>query len=223
MSTQLQLFIKAPVLGEVKTRMQPVLTPQQSLLLHKELVCRAADIAHDWLKTTLVSNSTASHSVRLMLAGTVPVEDNFVPGLNLPVSPQIGENLGQRMLNGLQSGFDHSDRVLIIGGDCPFIDREYLHQAEVLLVGVDVVLGPAFDGGYVMIGARRQCSGRLAAIFADIDWGTDQVLLQTLERAKQAALSVHCMEPLSDIDMPADLLRLSDEGLAQTPLALWSR
>ena len=105
-----------------------------------------------------------------------------------------------------------SASLLIIGSDCPSIDESYLKTAlEQLAGGIDVVLGPAEDGGYVLIGLNA-ANNRL---FSDIDWGTDRVLVQTLTRARKLGLSSVCMDVLWDLDRPTDLDRLEE---LDTPL-----
>jgi len=93
-------------------------------------------------------------------------------------------------------------RVLVIGTDCPEIEPSILAEAFEALSRTDVVLGPALDGGYYLIGLRvnQPC------LFRGIDWGTENVLRQTLENARQLRCSVRQVKPLSDVDYPEDLL-----------------
>jgi len=100
--------------------------------------------------------------------------------------------------------------LVLIGTDCPAMDAGYLEEAfRVLESGIPLVLGPAEDGGYVLIG----CTGMPpAGLFEGIDWGTERVLAQT--RARIAALGHGHQElpPLSDIDRPEDLTCLARAG-----------
>jgi rSAM/selenodomain-associated transferase 1 len=93
-------------------------------------------------------------------------------------------------------GFEDSDAVLIFGTDCPYIDSFDLGAALEAIQSSDVVLGPAKDGGYWTIGLSQPQS----ALFEGISWSTDQVLEQTLERAKQRALNCRLLRELEDVD-----------------------
>ena len=93
-------------------------------------------------------------------------------------------------------------RVLVIGTDCPEIEPSILAEAFEALSRTDVVLGPALDGGYYLIGLRANRPD----LFRGIDWGTENVLRQTLEIARQSRYSVRQLKPLSDVDYPEDLL-----------------
>ena len=98
---------------------------------------------------------------------------------------------------------DGANQAIIIGTDCPLMSPAYIAQAESALETADVVLGPAEDGGYVLIGCKRA----EPALFRDIDWGTDQVLEQTLRAASQAQRSVAVLDTLWDVDRPEDWQR----------------
>lgn len=193
-------FAKAPVPGEVKTRMQPHLNPKQCAQLQRSLIrstCR-----------TVVEASIAP--VELWVMGKDP--ENFfqslcreVPGISLV--KQQGRDLGERMHQAFEEALGRANPVLLIGSDCPFFTESYLKAAmEHLIQGHNAVLGPAADGGYVMIGLCKAD----ALIFHDIDWGTDKVLAQTRVRQEQLAWSWAEMPILSDIDEPKDLSKLEN-------------
>ena len=96
-------------------------------------------------------------------------------------------------------------QVLVVGTDCPLIDKTYLNSAfEALQHGNGVVLGPAEDGGYVLIGMKRFNY----ALFAGISWGTDRVLEQTRAALVRTGWTWSELEPLWDIDRPDDLYRM---------------
>ena len=107
------------------------------------------------------------------------------------------------MINAFQTAFDAGhDRAIIIGSDCPGITTEYLRDAFAQLKAHDLVLGPALDGGYTLLGLRRPTPG----LFENMTWSTEQVLTDTLERASAAGLGVHQLAPLSDVDYVEDWL-----------------
>lgn len=185
-------FAKAPEPGKVKTRMQPQLTAEQSLSLHCRLVKRTYQ--------TLVHSAVAT--VELWTSGGDRCQ--FFRDLEprAILREQRGADLGVRMHHALADGLDRYEAVVLVGSDCPFLSPEVLSEALGLLVAdKDCVLGPATDGGYVLIGLTRNS----VELFADIDWGTDQVLAQTRSRLRQLGWQWAELTPLSDIDKPEDL------------------
>lgn len=100
-------------------------------------------------------------------------------------------------------------KALIIGTDCPTMDAAVLQQALEALDEVDVVLQPAEDGGYTLIGMRDYWP----QLFKDIAWGSSQVLTQSLERAESLGLKVRLLPLAWDLDRPEDYQRAVDEGL----------
>jgi len=187
-------FAKAPQLGRVKTRMQPVLSEQQSLALHCQLVQRTHRTIH----------REALCQSQLWVSG----EDRsgFFQCLEpLPeIIPQHGEDLGERMHRAIAAGLNQKKAVVLIGSDCPAIDSDYLRKALAALNSVDLVLGPAADGGYVLI-AMKQAEPK---VFEGVDWSTSRVLQQTRDNLSALVLSHHELPLLNDIDHPEDLIHL---------------
>jgi rSAM/selenodomain-associated transferase 2/rSAM/selenodomain-associated transferase 1 len=123
-------------------------------------------------------------------------------GQGVEYQPQGEGDLGARMASAFRSAFEAgADRVVTIGTDCPGVDAAYLEVAFQQLENSDLVLGPASDGGYTLIGLRRS----LPELFTGVDWGTDAVFRQTMAIAHTLNLSIHCLEPLTDVDRPEDL------------------
>ena len=111
-------------------------------------------------------------------------------------------DLGQRMHRAFEDSFvAGSKATVILGTDCPGVTPDILDQAFTLLRNQNLVLGPATDGGYYLIGLRRP----IAELFMDIDWGTETVLRQTLAATEQVGVNIAWLPPLSDIDTPEDL------------------
>jgi len=98
---------------------------------------------------------------------------------------------------------ENVEQAILIGSDIPDIDAAYLRQAFDLLADHQMVLGPALDGGYCLIGFNQGCFTKSG--FHNIPWSTNQVLKLTLIAAKQAGLSVGLLSPLRDIDTVEDL------------------
>lgn len=186
-------FAREPLPGRVKTRMMPHLSPERAADLHCELV--------RWTTSALISAGLGP--VELAVAGNTG-HDLFQHCLWLGVeglSLQRGSDLGERMYNAISNGLGRCDRVILVGSDCPGIDRAYLLQAEAALNDSDLVLGPATDGGYVLIGANLVCP----EIFQGIAWGTETVLADTRRSIRAAGMSWAELPPLADIDRPEDL------------------
>jgi rSAM/selenodomain-associated transferase 1 len=187
-------FAKAPQLGQVKTRMQPVLSLEQSLALHCQLVQRvhqtlhAEGLCHSQLWITGVDDSGFFQSLK-------PRPE---------VKHQHGDDLGERMFSSIAAGLEHRSAVVLIGSDCPAITSDYLRTALCALSRVDVVLGPAADGGYVLVGMKKA----EREIFAGVAWGTSRVLQQTRERLRAIKRSCFELPVLNDIDRPEDLIHL---------------
>lgn len=184
------IFSKAPESGKVKTRMRPFLTEAQCLELHLTL-----------LRDVLAKASGTQNEVYLYLSG--PASLPFDPGV--PVLEQHGTDLGERMLNAFSERLEDHDRVVIVGIDSPSFESGRFEEAFGLLKDHDIVLGPAQDGGYYLIGLSKL----LPEVFHGIDWGTEAVFHQTLSAA--ANRSVAELPVCYDIDTPEDLDRLRNE------------
>ncbi len=134
---------------------------------------------------------------------------SFVPAADAWPSPpfekytQVGEDLGSRMKNAFQFAFERgAKRVIIIGSDCPGITTELLQTALTALLDHEVVVGPALDGGYYLLGMQDF----YPSLFDEIAWSTEQVAAQTLAAAQQLGLSVAQLPALSDVDYLEDWL-----------------
>jgi len=190
-------FAKRPQVGHVKTRLIPAIGAQGACDLHQKL------LRHCW--QTLNSVQLAAMELWLDSAEFSPFFDTLKPAV-ASIEIQQGANLGERMSNAVEQVLQRSDAVVIIGSDCPVLDGEYVDAAlQSLYDGADVVLGPASDGGYVLIGMSRH----LPQVFDDIDWGSDQVLKQTRTCLKACGSQWHELAQLWDVDRPEDLDRLN--------------
>jgi len=192
------VFAKAPRAGTVKTRLIPTLGPEGAAAVHRLLA------------THTVATLSRSRLAPLTLCVTPDVDDPFLRALarraGMALEAQHGADLGERMAAALRHAQAGATRVLLVGTDCPNLDETYLEEAlDALDGGAEVVLGPAQDGGYVLIGLSRPVDGRL---FADIDWGTERVLAQTRARLQALGWSYRELPPRWDVDRPEDLARL---------------
>ncbi len=184
------IFSKSADLGNVKTRLQPFLTPEQSLELHTVLL-------KDSIQKTLQANADPI----LYLAG--PSNLDFAPGIQ--IRRQVGNDLGERLLNSFQDMFPLYSKVIVIGTDSPTFPLAAFDEAFLRLDNHDVVIGPSEDGGYYLLAL----SDIVPEIFRNIPWGTSGVLHATLSSLGKRKVSM--LEGCFDIDFPADLARLREE------------
>jgi rSAM/selenodomain-associated transferase 2/rSAM/selenodomain-associated transferase 1 len=199
----LMQFAREPVPGEVKTRLQPPLSAEQAADLHSAMVVQTTD--------TLCNSRLAP--VHLWVSGE-PAAALFTQCRRLGVAQvrvQGPGDLGARMAQAFQAGLQCSLGVILVGSDAPSIDADYLQDAARQLQDKDLVLGPALDGGYVLIALKRFYPG----LFEDIEWGSDRVLEATLRQARELNLEVGLLNALADIDRPEDL-RLLPENLRRS-------
>jgi rSAM/selenodomain-associated transferase 1 len=193
-SQRLLVFAKAPLAGEVKTRLQPRFTPQQSAAIHRRLVEHCLATVSTLADTVIELWVGSEHPWWAELAATYSLELHY----------QQGADLGERMATAFQQALPMADKVVVIGTDCPFIDVGYLQQAFQQLDKHDLVIGPADDGGYVLLGLKQP----QPSLFQQVSWGSDQVLQQTLQRAQRSHLQCAQLAAHMDIDRPADVERL---------------
>ena len=188
------ILARAPIPGQAKTRLIPVLGATGAAALHRWLLHRtvATALAADVGPVTLWCAGDPEH----------PDFEHCRAFGAVAMRPQPEGDLGVRMLAALRES--PTETTLVIGTDCPALTATHLHEAAQTLVVHDAVILPAEDGGYVMIGARSP----RPELFAAIDWGTTRVMAQTRQRL--AALGWRWDEPatLWDVDRPEDLARL---------------
>ena len=189
------VFVKYPEPGKSKTRLIPAIG-----------ATKAAEIQHQMSLLTLATAREFSHrtgnDVEIRFTGSTAEAMATLYGSDLRYREQSEGDLGERLRLAIDEGFySGAPNVVVIGTDCPALTVAHIAAAQDALAETDVVLGPAFDGGYYLIGLRQpQCE-----LFEGIAWSTNQVLQQTLNAAKRAGLSVRLLETLADIDRPEDL------------------
>ena len=188
------VFAKAPIPGEVKTRLMPFLSAGKAAALHRNLV-------NHTLRTMVC---LPHYTVELWVGSQHSWWDELAAQYGLAVFEQRGENLGERMSLALENTLQRSEQVVIVGTDCPSISAQYLQQAFDGVEQSGVVIGPADDGGYVLLGLNRS----LPWLFNAMPWGGDDVFATTVARLQQAELNWLELESLMDIDRPEDLIRL---------------
>ncbi|MBD2362444.1 TIGR04282 family arsenosugar biosynthesis glycosyltransferase [Anabaena minutissima FACHB-250] len=187
------IFTRYPEPGKTKTRMIPALG-----------TLGAADLQRQMTEYTLSQAQALQNSISIEVrfaGGDLQLMQEWL-GYSLLYQCQGEGDLGDRMARSLFDSFEkNAAQVIIIGTDCPDANSQILAQAFAQLQTFDLVLGPALDGGYYLIGLRRF----IPELFLNINWGTDQVLQQTVDVAKKLNISYVCLPALSDIDRPEDL------------------
>lgn len=188
------VFQKNAILGKVKTRLAYEMGEKRALEIYKYLV-----------KLTYLALEDVPVPIWTYFSDFIPetvnklVEKTFL---------QQGQNLGERIANAFVRSFESGmDKVVLIGTDCPTIQNQELIQAFDALTTSDLVVGPATDGGYYLIGMK--C--RAAYLFEGIAWSTPRVLSQTLNLASQHGLTTTLLRELDDIDTQEDWQRYSSQ------------
>ena len=189
----LLLFTRAPVPGETKTRLIPLLGVQGAAEFH-EIV----------LSETL-ANAKASIFETVEIWCEPDINHTFLQQCSLDFSStlhiQHGNDLGERMHHATNEALVINNFVVLIGSDCPAITTDILNQSyQALSSGKDAVLGPSYDGGYYLIGLKKTNPG----IFQDISWGKSDVADKTRRILNRQGLDYVELEELTDIDTPDD-------------------
>lgn len=197
---RIAVFARAPVAGEAKTRLAPLLGAEGAAALHEALVRRA------------LATATAS--------GAGPVELWCSPDARHPffarcaadhgvsLREQRGADLGARMGAAFAAALGENASLVVIGSDCPALTPAILREAAQALGTHDAVIAPAEDGGYVLVGL----SGPDPGLFAGIAWGGPTVMAETRARLARSGTKWKELGTFWDIDRPEDYARLEREG-----------
>jgi hypothetical protein len=186
------VFVRAPAAGRVKTRLTPPLSPQQANDLYLAFLVDLCGRLRDSTK----------YRPTIFLAGARVPQLDEVLDPRWPVVAQAEGHLGDR----LRAAFDlllrePGERAVVIGSDSPDLPLAYLKRAFMLLKHRDVVIGPAVDGGYYLIGLRRPAP----SLFEGNHWGTELVLDKTLDAVERDNLTLGLLAPWYDVDDDASL------------------
>ncbi len=197
---QVAVFAKAPVPGEVKTRLVPLLGPEDAAELHATLVRRALATARE-ARVGPVSLWCTPETGHPFFAACAAAFD-------VSLLQQRGGHLGERMARAFERLLD-SGPALLVGSDCPSLRPEDLRAAAGSLATHDAVIQPAEDGGYVLVGLGKAVPG----IFEGIRWGESSVMRETRTRLRKAGATWREMPVRWDVDRPEDYRRLLSSGL----------
>ena len=204
----LVIFAKAPIAGQVKTRLCPALTEDEAATLHGSFVL-------DTLERTKAAASTFKLPFDRFLACAPSSAHVFFRIMEarhgVTLLEQEGENLGARMRHSFDHLFSRGYRhIFLVGTDVPSLPLTHYRDAFTSLNAHDLVLGPAHDGGYYLIGMSRPHP----ALFENIPWSTDQVLTLTQQKAAAEGLKTAILPLWNDVDTLEDLQELIDDCMA---------
>ncbi|WP_377475785.1 MAG: TIGR04282 family arsenosugar biosynthesis glycosyltransferase [Microcoleus anatoxicus] len=198
-SEQLIIFTRYPAPGKAKTRLIPVLGKEGAANLHRLMTQRT-------IARALSLQNSRQLSVEIHYTGSSQQLMEDWLGTEIIYHQQSEGDLGARMLAAFQKSFNLGiEKVAIIGTDCPKLKQQMLAKAFDDLSDKDLVLGPAKDGGYYLIGLR--CV--IPELFDGIQWGSNEVFADTLAIAKKLGLNIGILPTLVDIDRPEDLIGLN--------------
>ena len=223
----LVLFARLPVLGQVKTRLTPRFTPEEALALHRALLI-------DSLALVSHCAELAVAACRLYLSEEGPLDGEMIARLG-SISPRIqsGADLGERLLHAFQECLAEGVReIVVLGSDSPHLPAGYVARAFEELGKAEVVVGPARDGGYYLLGASRLHT----ALLTEMPWGTAQLYRETVRRARKEGIPIASLPAWYDVDLPESVVQLWQDlslrharGDSDMPLACftlletWSR
>lgn len=204
----LQIFAKAPVPGQCKTRLMPALGAAGAARLHERLVLHRLEMARAWQQATQKAVQQAGPDACIELWCAPDTQHAFFAAcareFNVTLQQQTGPDLGARMWLALCGALARGERPVLIGTDCPWLGTQDITAAFAALDQADAVVAPAHDGGYVLAGLARA----VPELFANIAWGTAKVMAATRKAAARTHTHLAELRTLHDLDTPADLARL---------------
>ncbi len=200
---RIAVFAKAPVAVRVKTRLAPLLGDEGTAALHMQLLHRAlmTAVESDLGRGELWCAPDTSH----------PFFSSCASQYGVRLRAQSGDDLGARMNHAFAAVHAEGEPLVLIGSDCPVLDRSTLRDAVAALASNDAVFAPAEDGGYVLVGLARPAP----RIFEGIAWSTPSVMQATRERLVSAGLRWKELPTYWDVDRPEDYARAKHEGLLE--------
>lgn len=186
------LFVKNPILGEVKTRLAETVGDEEALIVYVKLLKHTREVA---LKCAAERTVFYSKNV---------VQSDQWSGGNFKKTVQRGADLGERMDRAFQEQFDKgASKMILIGSDCYELEPGHLNAAFKALDKSDFVVGPAEDGGYYLMGMKQPAT----FVFEGIRWSTSEVFDETRRAILSRGFTLDVLEKLPDIDTQEDLLK----------------
>jgi uncharacterized protein len=192
--TVISVFLKAPVKGFVKTRLASVIGDDAALKIYIRFVKHTFDLL-----------SQTRYPVQVYFYPTHEIKKILkLMGDTIPLTPQKGNHLGERMKNAIKDAFSKGfEKVILIGTDIPGLSADIIDDAVLSLNEYPAVIGPSMDGGYYLIGFHS--AGFLPDIFTDMSWGTSEVFKKTMNCFAERNMHVRVLSQCRDIDTYKDL------------------
>ncbi|RMH31167.1 MAG: glycosyltransferase [Nitrospirae bacterium] len=208
----LVIFAKAPIPGQVKTRLCPPLTPDEAATLHGSMVMDT------------IERSRALRDVTRVLACTPTHTHPFFQALGarhpIVLWDQVGDDLGARLHHAVQTACDRGARsVILVGTDLPTFQTSLATEALKMLAQYDLVIGPTLDGGYYLLALKTPAP----SLFSQIPWSTDQVRAWTEQAARELGFSIGMLPMQRDLDTIDDLHAFIEELHAQQASGISTR
>lgn len=197
MNVLLMVMCKAPVEGQVKTRLMTKYSAKEAMQWHQSMARTVIERAQRLFTKVVIAVDDMTHP--------------FFTSFELPLLAQGEGELGERMSQVMLKSCGKNEAIIFLGTDSPHMPDERLIQAREALQRYDVVLGAVEDGGYDLIAMRQPYPEMLQGI----DWGTDQVLQQSVNIAERCGLSCHVLDVSFDVDTPDMLVRAIQMGWHQ--------
>lgn len=193
--SRLIVFVRHPVAGKVKTRLVPALGEEGAASLYRGL-------AEHTLKWASCLTRKDANALEVRFDGGSAKDMEGWLGAGLRFVPQGDGDIGERMARAFRESFQSGiKKAVLVGTDIPELSLFHIREAWKALDSRDLVLGPTIDGGYCLVGLRRDAPG----IFRGLEWGTKAVFAATLAKAAAAGLTVRTLARMQDVDVPDDL------------------
>ncbi|MCA9039605.1 MAG: TIGR04283 family arsenosugar biosynthesis glycosyltransferase [Planctomycetaceae bacterium] len=200
------LFARYPEPGKTKTRLHSAFTPEEATDIYRSLLNHTLELVRQFSRNR-------GCRVTLYFTGGNADKMRSLVGKDIPLMPQVGESLGDRLVQSINAASDAgAERIVVIGTDCFELSEADLHAAFDSLKKSNLVIGPANDGGYYLIGM----TGPFPALFESISWGTESVFQETVTRANEANCKFALLSTHNDVDYPENLVSIR----AVTPISL---
>ncbi len=195
----LYLFAKAPVPGQVKTRMQPQLTAVQSARLATQMLRQSVEkVCQFWRGKLILTVSPTSD---------YPLFQDLARNNNLDLEIQMAGDLGEKMLYVLRKGIAQFGSAVVMGSDVPHITDEILIEVHRLVTQKNNVIGPTRDGGFYLLGLNKMAN----AMFEGVDWGSERVMTRLCQNFQGLGIGLSLCSELRDIDNWDDLCWLGSQ------------
>ena len=200
------VFTRYPAPGASKTRLIPALGEEGAANLQKKLT------EHVVAQTCHLQSDIPCDLEIHYAGGNLAAMQKWL-GIKITYKPQAEGDIGMKMAQAMAAHLEKKSRILLLGSDLPEISSSILAEAFGSLKQHDLTIGPAFDGGYYLIGVNGGLKKQtLFSLFANISWGADNVFTETLANAEHHHLSLYILPKLHDIDRPEDLGYLNNHS-----------